>query len=347
MFPQRSGLLIVFIACVAWLLAMLACTAPGLTVPPTITAVVIETSTTTPQATDVPAAPVPSAPSPTPIPASPTAPPTAPPATPTITATLTLTGTTKLQTNIRNGPGAGYTLLASLAPGLSVKLTGRNADKSWWQIEFPASPDEHGWVLAANVNVGAVAHADALPIASAPPLPTRLPVAATAAPASNTAFRADKAELSPGECTTLRWDVDNVEAVFLNSGSGDNPVVGHDTLVVCPDDTFTYTLRVVNKDKSEQRFAYTVKMAGCGGAPIISHFEASADEIKAGSNVLISWVVACAQTVYLKEGSKTRVEVTGRGDEEFQPTQTTNYRLIVMGKDGSRVERDLTVKVVP
>jgi len=281
------------------------------------------------------------------MPASPTRPPTALPATPTITAPLILTGTTKLQTNIRNGPGAGYALLASLAPGLSVKLTGRNADKSWWQIEFPASPDVRGWVLAANVNVGAVARIDALPIASAPPLPTRLPVAATAAPASNAAFRADKAELSPGECTTLRWDVDNVEAVFLDSGSGDNPVVGHDTLVVCPDDTFTYTLRVVNKDKSEQRLAYTVKMAGCGGAAIISRFEASADEIKAGSKVLISWVVACAQTVYLKEGSKTRVQVTGRGDEEFQPTRTTNYRLIAMGKDGSRVERDLTVQVVP
>jgi len=344
MSTQRSGLLSASIAFVALLLAMLACTAPGLTVPPTITAVVIETSTTTPQATDVPATPVASAPSPTSMPASPTTPPT-----PTITATPALTGTTKLQTNIRNGPGAGYTLLASLAPGLSVKLTGRSADKLWWQIDFTASPDGRGWVLAANVNVGAGVNIDALPIASAPPLPTAVPIVATvtAAPGTIPAFRADKAELAAGECTTLRWDVDNVEAVFLNSGSGDMPVVGHDTLVICPEDTYTYTLRVVNKDKSEQRFAYTVKIAGCGGAPIISLFEASDTQISAGDKVTIAWAVSCAQAVYFKEGNHQRVPVGGHDSDEFQPSNTTTYHLIVFGKDGSRIDKDITVNVVP
>lgn len=349
MSPQRSGLLSACIAFVALLLAMLACAAPGLTVPPTITAVVIETSTLAPQATVVPATPVASAPSPTPMPASPTTPPTAMPATPTVTATLTLTGTTKLQTNIRNGPGTGYTLLASLAPGLSIKLTARNADKSWWQIEFPASPDGHGWVLAANVNVGAIATIDALPIASAPPLPTAVPIVATvtAAPGYIPVFRADKAELAAGECTTLRWDVENVKAVFLNSGSGDNPVVGHDTFVICPDDTYTYSLRVVNKDDTERRFVYTVKVAGCGGAPIVSLFEASATEIKAGEKVTIAWAVSCAQAVYFKEGTNQRVPVAGHDSDEFQPGKTTSYHLIVFGKDGSRIDKDITVNVVP
>jgi hypothetical protein len=160
-------------------------------------------------------------------------------------------------------------------------------------------------------------------------------------------FRADKAELAAGECTTLRWDVENVEAVFLNSGSGDNPVVGHDTLIICPDDTLTFTLRVVNKDKSERRFAVTVKVAKCGGAPIISRLEASDTEIKVGNKVTIVWAVSCAQAVFLKEGSGQRQPVAGHDEAEFQPGQTTTFRLIVVAQDGSEVKRDITVKVVP
>ena len=351
MSPQRSGLPIASVTLVILFLAMQACTAPGPIVPPTITAVVIETTATVSQPANAPATLVAAAPSDTPVPASPTAvaSPTPIPATPTLTATPALTGTTRLQTNIRSGPAAGYTLLASLAPGLPIKLTGRNADKSWWQIEFSVSPDGRGWVLASSVNVGAGVNVDALPIAGAPPLPTavRRVTTATAAPDYIPVFRADKAELAAGECTTLRWDVENVEAVFLNRGSGDNPVVGHDTLVICPDDTYIYTLRVVNKDKSERRFAVTVKVAECGGAPIIGRFEASDTEIHVGDKVTLVWAVSCAQAVYLKEGSGQRQPVGGHDEAEFQPGQTTTFRLIVVAQDGSEVKRDITVKVVP
>ncbi len=53
-------------------------------------------------------------------------------------------------------------------------------------------------------------------------------------------FRADSTSLSySGECTTLRWDVENVRSLFLD-GQG---VVGHDSRQVCPVSTTTYTLR--------------------------------------------------------------------------------------------------------
>lgn len=349
MSPQRSELLPTSIAIVVLLLAMSACNVPSLPVFPTITAVVIETATAAPQTSSAPATPTAPAPSVTPMPATPTAPQTPLPATATATATAVLTATTKQLTNIRTGPGAGYTLLASLVPGLSVRLIGRTADKSWWQIEFPASPDGRGWVYAANMDLAASTNTDALPVASAPPLPTRVPVLATAAaaPGMIPVLRADKAELAAGECTTLRWDVENVKYVFLNSGSGENPVVGHDILVICPDDTYTYSLLVVNKDDTEQRFSYTVKVAGCGGAPIVGRFEASATQIKAGTKVTIVWAVSCAQAVYFKEGSNMRVGVAGHDEAEVQPAQTTTYRLIAIGKDGSETRRDLTIQVVP
>jgi len=54
-------------------------------------------------------------------------------------------------------------------------------------------------------------------------------------------FRADDTEVKPPECTTLRWDVENVREVYLD-GEG---VTGHDDRIVCPKETRTYTLWVV------------------------------------------------------------------------------------------------------
>jgi len=59
-------------------------------------------------------------------------------------------------------------------------------------------------------------------------------------------FRADRTTLDEGECTVLRWDVENVRQVYLN-GSGE---VGHGTREVCPSDTKTYNLHVVLPDGS-------------------------------------------------------------------------------------------------
>ena len=53
-------------------------------------------------------------------------------------------------------------------------------------------------------------------------------------------FRVDRDSLIAGECTTLRWDVEHVTAVFLN-GEG---VAGHGTRQICPAVTTTYTLHV-------------------------------------------------------------------------------------------------------
>jgi len=346
MASKHSALLITSIVIATLALVALACATQVVNVPTAVPTVVIDTATPAPQTSNTPAVPV-SSPAPLTTPTSNTATATAT-ATSPMTTTEVMTGTIKQNTNIRSGPGVDYALLGNLVTGLSVRLTGRTADKSWWQIEFSAGPDGRGWVVAANLTPGS-GDVDALPVASAPPLPTRLPVLATVptSPGLIPVLRADKAEVAAGECTTLRWDVEGVKAVYLNSGSGDIAVAGHDTLVICPDDTYAYSLRVINKDDSEQIFSYTVKVSGCGGAPIISRFEASATDIKAGQKVTIAWTVSCASEVSIKEGSRPRRTVASRDEEEFQPDKTTSYKLIAFGKDGSRIEKGLTVNIVP
>lgn len=70
-----------------------------------------------------------------------------------------------------------------------------------------------------------------------PSTPTRTP---TLVPPATANLRADKTALVRGECTTLRWEVQNATAVYLD-GQG---VAGTGTRQVCPQQNTPYTLHV-------------------------------------------------------------------------------------------------------
>ncbi len=67
------------------------------------------------------------------------APATAPPVcTPQVTANTMV--------NVRNGPGAVYSIIGSLNEGQVATVAGKNAEGTWWYILLPSVPDGHGWV---------------------------------------------------------------------------------------------------------------------------------------------------------------------------------------------------------
>jgi WD40 repeat protein len=66
-------------------------------------------------------------------------------------------------------------------------------------------------------------------------------------PAESIYFYADRYSITPGECVTVRWDLEGIREVYFE-GTG---VTGHDSRVVCPGGTTTYTLRIVRLDGSE------------------------------------------------------------------------------------------------
>jgi len=80
-----------------------------------------------------------------------------------------------------------------------------------------------------------------LPVITLVATRTPTPVTPTAIVPAQINFRADQTTITRGQCTTLRWDVDNATAVFLEG----NGVQGHGTQQVCPNNPTTYTLRVV------------------------------------------------------------------------------------------------------
>ena len=95
------------------------------------------------------------------------------------------------------------------------------------------------------------------PTSTATPVPTVTP-SPTPWPVPDPQFRADQASIAAGACTFLRWDVDGVEAVFLD-GAG-RP--GHSAEEVCLSVTRTYTLRVVMADGRERSDTLEIRVIG-------------------------------------------------------------------------------------
>ncbi|MHB9032493.1 MAG: hypothetical protein ACYC6L_05545 [Anaerolineae bacterium] len=77
-----------------------------------------------------------------------------------------------------------------------------------------------------------------------------------ALPEPQISFYADRTTLKPGETTTLHWDVDNVQAVYLD----DQPVTGHGTQIIKAYN-HTYILRVATAC-GEYRQSVTITVSG-------------------------------------------------------------------------------------
>jgi hypothetical protein len=95
------------------------------------------------------------------------------------------------------------------------------------------------------------------PTRTATPVPTATP-SPTPWPVPDAQFRADQTRIAAGACTVLRWDVDGVEAVFLNDAG--RP--GHSTEEICPSVTRTYVLRLVMADGQQRSDAIEIRVIG-------------------------------------------------------------------------------------
>ncbi len=87
-----------------------------------------------------------------------------------------------------------------------------------------------------------------------PPSPTPPPTGTPSA----IAYRADDEQLSVGDCTTIRWDVYNVQAVFFDA----EEVPSQASREVCPAQTTTYTLTVIYPDASQSARQLTITVQG-------------------------------------------------------------------------------------
>ena len=107
------------------------------------------------------------------------------------------------------------------------------------------------------------------------PIPTNTPAATpTPVPSANLSrngraepARRSKIRLAISDCTNVRWDVDNIKAVYFE-GQG---VAGHDSRQVCPGKTTTFTLLVIMLDGTRQPFQITIDVGGESAATVFAN----------------------------------------------------------------------------
>jgi heat shock protein HslJ len=193
----------------------------------------------------------------------------APPPEPAV-PTGTVVGTTAL--NIRSGPGTNFPVIGAARAGDQGQLVGRSANGRWWAVALPSAPGGIGWVsadfvLPTNAESVPVIASPPTPVPTATPLPrptaTPAPVQPTATPSADINFSVDRSTINQGECATLAWSVQNVQAVWvypLGANYSAFPRTGQGSEVVCPATTTTYEMRVRMRDGSTQFRQVTINV---------------------------------------------------------------------------------------
>ncbi len=159
--------------------------------------------------------------------------------------------------NVRTGPGTAYEVIGMVPQGTSGKIIGKSADGQWWATLAPNAPNAIGWVSAAFIAATDVADVPVLP---APPLPT---ATAVPTPEPSIAFWADSTVIDQGQCTTLRWDVQNIQAIWVypqGEPYQNYPVTGTGSRQECPLTTTTYEMRVQRTDGAIELRQVTIQV---------------------------------------------------------------------------------------
>ena len=120
------------------------------------------TPTAAPAETDTPLPTNTSEPTSTPAPTTP------PPPTATPVPRAVASG----ETNLRSGPGTVYPVVDTLPAGGEAKITGKNQDETWWQLQRDDGASV--WIIANRVE--ATGSVDTVEVVAAPPTPTPSPI---------------------------------------------------------------------------------------------------------------------------------------------------------------------------
>ncbi len=218
----------------------------------------------------------------------------------------------------------------AVQPGETVDLTAHltapttyGTYQAFWQMHDTTNR-AFGEVIWVGIQV---------PNPNPPPPPPPPPVGV------NPNLRADATWINAGQCTTVRWDVDNVKAVYFIDGSNTQPVGGHDSRVVCPTTTTTYTLRVIDSANNTLNFPITINVNGAP-PPAQINFWVDNGTINSGQCTTLRWDVKNVKAVYLNDQG-----VAGQGSQQVCPTSTTTYTLRVVKQDDSQETRQVTVNV--
>ena len=161
-------------------------------------------------------------------------------------------------------------------------------------------------------------------------------------------FRSDRDSVTPGECASLSWSIQNAAQVYYQNAG----VANSGSHQECPLTTTTYTLRVVTYGNQSLERQVTITVigpppvgnvpggtTGTGGASDI-YFSASLVNVTPGQCSTLAWSIANAQQAYINE-----IAVASAGSRQECPAVTTSYTLRVVRFDGTQDSRTVTINV--
>ena len=178
----------------------------------------------------------------------------------------------------------------------------------WVDLVAPIIPGQYVGYWSLRNNQSGLLFGDRVSIAveiiqaaQPTPLPTQTPV-------PGISFSAGPGTIQQGQCSTLSWNTENVQSVYLYEQGEDwrlHPVAGSGTLTVCPPATTTYELRVAKNDSSVEVRTTTVFVTPNASVPQITRFTVDPpDQIAVNQCVTIRWAV---------EGSVSSVSIGRSG----------------------------------
>lgn len=89
---------------------------------------------------------------------------------PEVTPTQCLpTITANVAANIRSGPGTVYEIISFLPQNGSTTVAGRDAENTWWYVLLPGKTSEYGWISGSVVTASCMP--ETVQIVAAPPTP--------------------------------------------------------------------------------------------------------------------------------------------------------------------------------
>lgn len=154
--------------------------------------------------------------------------------------------------NVRSGPGTEFDVLGTLPNGARGEIIGMDESGAWLATIVPSAPDGRGWVAAEYVTTENLEQL-------ATPVPTEEPTPGAAV----ITFTADNSAIQSGDCTVLRWQVENVSEIYVypvGESWEDFPATGEESREVCPTETTIYEMRVVLTDGAVDTRQLTVQV---------------------------------------------------------------------------------------
>jgi uncharacterized protein YraI len=258
-------------------------------------------------------------------------------AAPAAQADCTPSGITTANVNMRTGPSTNNPIITVLPANALVTITGRNADRSWYQVVFNG---QVGWVSASFLRLSCIQGVPVVaPGTTQPPVTGPEPIP----PTSNAVtFTATPTTINFGQCTTLRWSVPVGGQVLLSTGALQSQVTPAGTQQVCPSLSTRFYLQVDNGG-SRQFFPIDITVVNPYNP---ANFRSNAYSVTPGQCPTLSWNVENVQGVFFFENNRNPQGVAGNATRQVCINQGTNFALRVVDNQGRSTLTPLTINVV-